>query len=370
MKKMNILHVGNHTIPCTGGIERVIWESACEQKRRGHDVSILVFNSCTTKNSTLATHEEKDGITIHRVRGKGTAFYFMPPITELLKHAKGKDIVHVHGFGPWLDILALFKPLYRAKLFLTTHGGFRHTSARALLKWFYQTIVVPFALFPVSTIFCVGDGDRQFIPFFYQSKAVVIPNGIAVSPVKSFKKKPLHLVFVGRLSSNKRVDVLLDIMKELVTIESRAELHIVGDDWEGLRKELEEKNKRFGLAKHVIFHGKLSDATMEKLLQECDAFISASAYEGFGMTALEGMGAGCIPFLNPIPTFHEFLREGRGYSLLVDDPSASAKEIGRVLNLPAAKKNEIRSRDRAYVLHHFSWSHVIDRQISYYEGRV
>ncbi len=376
MKPLNILHVGNHTLPCIGGVERVIWESAREQARKGHCVSIMVFSSCTSKNGNLPSLEEKEDVTIHRVPGKGPSFYRIPPIGVLLHHAREKDVIHVHGFGAWLDILALFKFSYAGKLFLTTHGGFYHTPARALVKSIYRFLIIPFSLFPVRTIFCVGEGDKQFVPSYFKSKTVVIPNGIVVSGEKhvgrekTFKKKPFHLLFLGRLSSNKHVEVLIDVIQDLHSLEPRARLHITGEDWEGLRSSLEEKVTKLGLLNTIIFHGKISDAETGKLLNESDAFVSASSYEGFGMTALEAMGAGCIPFLSPIPTFKEFVQKDRGFILDVENPSSAAREIARVLNFSPAKKNAIRARARAYVVDHFSWESVIEKQVNYYTGKA
>jgi glycosyltransferase involved in cell wall biosynthesis len=102
-----------------------------------------------------------------------------------------------------------------------------------------------------------------------------------------------RFVFIGRLTPNKKVHVLLDAFAlALKDPSSRARsLAIVGDGPE--RQRLEENADRLGIAPWVRFLGDLSEnAKWDLLTSEVDTFVSASPREGFSIAALEALSSG------------------------------------------------------------------------------
>ena len=61
------------------------------------------------------------------------------------------------------------------------------------------------------------------------------------------KKKKNCFLFVGRLSKNKRIDLLIDAFSLLQKKGIDFELRIVGEDWEGILPELKQKAKEEGV---------------------------------------------------------------------------------------------------------------------------
>ncbi|MEK6970138.1 MAG: glycosyltransferase [archaeon] len=364
-KRLSILHVGNHTIPCIGGIENVIWESSKEQLRAGNGVEIVVFNTCT-KGTTLPAYEEKEGVKIHRVPQKGFSFYRVPPLPEFLQYAQGKDIVHVHGFGGWLEAACRTKKKHSALIVLNTHGGFRHTTERSILKWVYQTFFLPSLLKKVDGIICDSPSDQTFVEnFSYKTK--IIPNGISsefFAQAKTKKDKNQWL-FVGRLSRNKRVDRLLETLAHYPSFQ-KITLHIVGDNWEGLQKGLEQRAKELGIDSRVRFHGKVSDETRMKLFAKCGIFLSASEYEGFGISAIEATAAGCIPVLNCIPSFEHFASQTKGIIITdFSNPINAAKDIQKVMDARASSIQFMKNELRAFAAE-YDWKIIVGNQLEYY----
>jgi alpha-1,3-mannosyltransferase len=84
-------------------------------------------------------------------------------------------------------------------------------------------------------------------------------------------------------------------------------------------------------------------------------FVSASEYEGFGITALEAMAAGCIPILNNIDSFREFVKNGKnGFIADFTDSKKASESILNAMNINKKEKTEIAKRaiERA---EGFSW---------------
>lgn len=91
------------------------------------------------------------------------------------------------------------------------------------------------------------------------------------------------LIAVGRLEPEKRIEDILAALALVVPKYPVAGLFIVGEGRE--RRKLESMVRTLGLTNHVIFLGNRPDAW--GLMQSAQAFIQASAYEGYGRTLIE-----------------------------------------------------------------------------------
>lgn len=367
-KPLRILHVGNHTIPCVGGTESVIWQSAKEQARQGNMVEVVVFNTCT-KGNTLPAREEKDGVTIHRVAQKGFSFYRIPPADQLMQFAQDKDIIHIHGVGAWMDILARRKKKLTAKLILTTHGGFFHTRKRGFFKWIYSAFILPTSWNTMDGILYVSENDKTHFEEFSQEKTIILPNGIDENLIPSIlpKKKPHTFLFLGRLSKNKRVDRLIDAFVEYSKANPKAKLFIAGQDWDGIQHELEERARQKGGEGKILFLGSVTETQRQSLLRESSVFVSASEYEGFGISAIEAMANGCIACLNAIPSFSSFITKGRGFLLDYVDTQAVVRAWNEIENLDEKQKMTQRKNARAFAKT-FGWKTIVKKQLEWYHS--
>ncbi len=105
------------------------------------------------------------------------------------------------------------------------------------------------------------------------------------------KKDESLLLYVGRIAEEKRIDVLLNAMKELK--EEKVKLAIVG---KGPNKpRLESMARNLG---NVIFTGPASEQELPGYYAACDIFVSASPVETEGLTFLEAMSTG-KPIIGP-----------------------------------------------------------------------
>ena len=119
------------------------------------------------------------------------------------------------------------------------------------------------------------------------SEPMVIPVAVdTVVPV--LVRLPEHsftfaLIAVGRLESEKRIEDILAALKLVAPQYPMIGLFVVGEGRE--RARLERMTRSLGLADKVIFLGNRPDAW--GLMQSAQAFIQASAYEGYGRTLIE-----------------------------------------------------------------------------------
>ncbi|QOJ13735.1 MAG: glycosyltransferase family 4 protein [Planctomycetia bacterium] len=103
--------------------------------------------------------------------------------------------------------------------------------------------------------------------------------------------RPRRVVTIGRLTAFKNVDVIIRAMARLAGESTRgAELHIIGEG--DARPALERLAAELGVARQVVFRGRLDDAELVAALQESRAFVLASVDEPFGLVAVEAMACG------------------------------------------------------------------------------
>jgi glycogen(starch) synthase len=101
------------------------------------------------------------------------------------------------------------------------------------------------------------------------------------------------LVFVGRLVSDKGVDVLLDALAILASQGTNPDLTVVGDGPERMR--LEAQARRTGLDEQVRFLGTVTGEDLVRVLNQHRLLVVPSRYnEPFGIVALEGIACGCV----------------------------------------------------------------------------
>ncbi len=103
------------------------------------------------------------------------------------------------------------------------------------------------------------------------------------------KKRPL-LLFVGRLSPNKRQEDLLKLLHFFRQLQPNAHLALVGDKW-ALKYDrfLERLAENAGLKERLILPGHLSFQEMVTYFRCADLYVSMSEHEGFGKPFIEAM---------------------------------------------------------------------------------
>jgi len=115
-----------------------------------------------------------------------------------------------------------------------------------------------------------------------------------------------QILWVGRLSSEKRPKDALKIMKAVIEQVPEAHLHIVGSNpdqayMDNFRKEI----STMGLSSHVTMHGFHTD--VRSFYQNASLFLMTSEYEGYSLTLQESKLAGlpCVMYSLPYLTLCE-----------------------------------------------------------------
>jgi glycosyltransferase involved in cell wall biosynthesis len=122
-----------------------------------------------------------------------------------------------------------------------------------------------------------------------------IPNGVTVSEHgRAPAGDTLRLLYVGRLAQDqKRILELPPLLEQLRAMGKAFTMTVVGDG--PARDSLAADLARRGLADRVRLTGYLPPPEVADLYLDHDVLVNLSAFEGFSMSVLEALAAGCVP---------------------------------------------------------------------------
>jgi len=173
---------------------------------------------------------------------------------------------------------------------------------------------------------------------------IVPPEGTATT--EPFPKHDFSFVLcaVGRLEREKRVK---DVLQTLARVHARypaTGLFIIGAGRE--ERALRAEVRNLGLQHAVVFLGARENAT--RLIGGANAFIQASAYEGYGRTFIEAARARVPIVSTDVGIIGEVLRpEEEALVCPVGDIACLSRQVTRLIEDNALRDNLSRAEERA-----------------------
>jgi glycosyltransferase involved in cell wall biosynthesis len=167
------------------------------------------------------------------------------------------------------------------------------------------------------------------------------------------------VLFLGRLTFKKGIDILIQAMAEVVRERPDARLAIVGPDDEGLRPELAALADRLGIAHAVVFTGMLTGDDRADALAATTLWALSSHTENFGVAVVEAIAAGLPVVISRAVNIAPDLEAGGVARVPELEPKAFARDIARLLDdEPAAREMGERAREFA---RRYDWAVVAPR---------
>lgn len=144
---------------------------------------------------------------------------------------------------------------------------------------------------------------------------------------------PLDILYVGRLSVEKNVDMLLKALSILNSRGLTCYCRVVGEGPE--RENLEGLTIRLGLANQVQFVGGMPFRKVLNYYEKSDVLVLVSKSEGWGKAITEAMAFGLVCIGSNTEMLSRILGEGRGLLVSLGSPEALADALERIHEDPA-----------------------------------
>ena len=233
---MKVAIVCPASFPATqfGGIVFLAVDLAREISALGHDVTIyttdLDFSNGPTKfNKELPRNEKLENFTINRTHSWFSVklFFVNPSIYKQILKDK-PDIIHTIGLRSFQSIMAwLVSKKTNVPLIstdqggLTTHPFLKQSSIIFKLIYKIQDYFIKNVLKHSSIVCAANEYEKEiFLELYKKSNIEIVRNGVNLESLvskKNFKKQyevySNFVLFVGRFSRSKGIDVLIDAVK-------------------------------------------------------------------------------------------------------------------------------------------------------------
>lgn len=333
----------SHTFwPNLGGIERVSQLLAEALTARGHRVELVT--------ATASADPAWD-------RAQPYPIWRRPPLHRLLALIVRADVVHGNG----ASFAALLPAVLLGRRALCTHAAWQLLSVDGLgwangaptplgpaaslafyrhqlplLSWFRQVLLLRLRRWlagRVAANVAISGWMSHRQPLPHQT---VIPNPVALPtfPWSNPATRPVDLLFLGRLVSEKGLNVLLQALAVVAQQPAplTPSLLVVGEG--PMRVAWQELAAQLDLTAQVRFCGALSGEPLLAALNRCRIGVVPSAWEEpMGLVAVELLAAGLIPVVSERGGLVENV--GRiGRSFANGDASALAAVLRELLERP------------------------------------
>ncbi|UTC73178.1 glycosyltransferase family 4 protein [Treponema sp. OMZ 791] len=301
--------------PQINGVVTSIMNLQKELEKLNHEVYII-----TTTFPGFQDEDQK-----HIIRISSIPFFKWSEfrIGLFLKHTKAYnkvrdlnfDIVHTQTeftMGRFGIFIAKDLKIPSVHTYHTVHEEYTHyisnvgeKSLKKIVRKLSKRYVAPF-----SGVIAPTEKTKDLLTSYgVKNKIYVVPTGINLEKFKKnaldaeidnlfksfkIKKDSFKLVFLGRISKEKNIEILIDMMSKIINSDKNIQLIIVGDGPD--RLELEHRVKNLNLEDNIIFTNRVPNDKVPVYYKMADMFISPSKTETQGLTILEAMAAG-VPVL-------------------------------------------------------------------------
>lgn len=270
---MRILLIADPRIPVPplhyGGAERIVHLYASEFSRLGHAVHLIAGPGSQSYGGRLHLHREPSTSYLSRARRK-IQFQF-----QSLWAANDCDVVYNHGRIDYLEALFKFKcPIL---------NRFPNPLSQSQVDFAEARIIE-------NTCFhCMS--ENQINSLTIKTPTVIIPNPIDCSSYSPGLHDDGYLVFLGRLTRNKGVDIAID-----VALQTGKRLVIAGNisNEDGGKEFFRDHVEPFLDGDQIRWIGLVDDVQKQSLLSGAEALLFPIRWEEpFGIVMVEALACGC-----------------------------------------------------------------------------
>lgn len=301
----------NFREPCqtvAGGAEEYAWQVSCYLVSQGASVHFV-----TSREPYQARAESRDGIELRRM-GNRYLVYLLVPLWLLLRRRRFDVVVDCMNGIPFFSPLVARR---RTRVICVVH----HVHDRQFYAFFPRWLArigcfvegpVARLLYRRCTTVTVSESSRDEMRarLRWLAPIEVIPNGSPTArPVAS---EPVAgdpaVVYLGRLVGHKRVERVVELAAELAGDRPGLHVHVVGRGPE--HERLAERAARPDVAGRVHLHGFLPEAEKNAVLSGARLNVTASEFEGWGLTVIEAAALGVPTVAYDVAGLRDSVRHG------------------------------------------------------------
>lgn len=289
----------------------------------------------------------KDATIIKNYYSKNTPFYYQDGIVSLANKKEFDNFLTLgdpFNVSMWLLLLRLKLFNRNKKVYLWTHGWYGRESfiRKVFKKAFFKMADGIFLYGYYAKGLMINEG-------FSEDKLYVIHNSLDYDKqielrktlnctdiyTNHFGNNNKVIVFIGRLSNYKRLDLLLDVIANLKNKGENYNLVLIGDG--SMRENLEKQAQDLGITNNTWFYGACYDEDKNaELIYNADLCVSPG---NVGLTAVHTMMFG-----TPVVTHDTYSMQGPEFEAIREGETGSYFKINDKQSIEQCISNWFKQR--------------------------
>lgn len=347
------------------------FDQAKTLKAAGHDVCFLAIDLRSVRRFRKFGLEKRliDGVTVYavnlpignipkQIRLKLSSFALKYAYKRILKEWGKPDLVHAHFITIGAVAVDFFKEQTDIPVVVTEHSSKMNQDSVAP---FYHSLAKN-SYSKADRVIAVSSYLARQMEQRYKVKVAVVPN---VVDLKSFQanlnetknrvlkdksitakddiEKEFQFISVGRLSVEKRFDLMIESFAQAFPANPKVKLIIFGDGPE--REKLENLIKTLELNQRVILKGFVNRNEIALAMREAQVFVLTSHLETFGLAAIEALAMGLPVLTTNSGGPEDYINETNGILLEEDSVDSISQGFQEMKNYIRRYESDQIARD-------------------------
>jgi glycosyltransferase involved in cell wall biosynthesis len=358
-RQLKILVVANLPPWVLGGAENQVARLVEAWVGHGHQVEVaghrIPDGETRLGSATVRTHRIVVIDWLGRAGRAGS--YFVSTARLLARVGAAFDVVYTRGLGDGAISICLLKAAGRTRLPLVAcpinaRGAGDARFIQSIPGWRRIAAAIDRQCDAINLIAPAIEADLAELGIT-SPRLFRIPNGVTVAPPlpRTVVAPVRRLVWTGRLSVQKGLDLLLLALARVAASGRNFRLELVGDGPE--LRALAAQSRALALDGRVVFAGPLHCDEIRGRLAAADAFLLPSRYEGMSNAALEAMEAGLPLLLTRCGGIDAYIDDSVGWVCAPEDPDELFAVLCKLLDAPDVDLLDKGKRARALVEQEF-----------------
>jgi glycosyltransferase involved in cell wall biosynthesis len=383
---VRILHVIPGIALTSGGPRNLIGLVEC-LTRHGVDTTLLTTNlGATTTANTLTGSGDSRGAThdVHNIWTVGGRYGLAPSMAWTLYRTIGTyDLVHIHWLYNFSCIAAARAALTSGVPYIIQpHGSLdpHFRKKNQLVKQVYMaTVGWPLLRKAAAVVFDTPE-EGQLASYAPRRPEWTLPTGLApedfdpLPPRGTFRAAfPAvtgpFLLFVGRLSQQKGLDLLLAAFERLTHAHPDLRLVAVGPDFRGYEAQVRQMAAQLGVADRVVFTGVVSHQLKLAAFVDAELFVLPSYAENFGTVIIEALMCGLPVVISDGVNTHRELESAGIATVVRRSVDSVVMGVESVLG-DASARSRVAAAGPAFVNTRYTWDAIVPDVIARYEAVI
>jgi glycosyltransferase involved in cell wall biosynthesis len=297
---------------------------------------------------------------------------------------RGAEVFHLHV--PWDPICVQLAGVARkagVPYVMSTHGMLDEwtMAQKGAKKRLYLALLGRRMLERASAVHCTAEAEKnQSQKWYPRGRSVVIPLLADLGPFDPLPgpelarqhipaartDKPL-ILFMGRLSPIKRLELLINAAGELKRMQVPFRVLLAGPGDRNYEQELRRLTKQLDLEQDIAFLGFVGGREKISLYEASTAFVLPSHHENFGFVSVESLACRTPVVTTRGVNIWPELQASGGAVIVPAEPREVADAVRAIVTDPA-RRRAMGDAGRAWVLASFGVDSVASRYESMYRG--